>query len=144
MKTEVIYEKKYPRIDYVKEYEKIAAETAADAPAKKQTAEEFLKDLCENTRYVPIPKRFVESKRFIEVVIEVSELYELDLKITRYVDCIDAQLSFDFGGNMKYINNLFGMADEISFFKDKSGRDLGVALIFYTHVVERHGVAIAP
>ena len=144
MKQEIIYEKKYPKIDYRKEFEEQAAYGGTEESEKKLSSEEFMKGLFADIRYIPIPKRIAECERFINEAIRFSELYELNLDITRYDDCVRAHFSFDFFSRMKYINHLFGMADEISFFRGNGNCDISMELDFYTHVLERHGFATAP
>lgn len=144
MKKKLIYESQYPRIDYMKQYEQDKAEVEKGSPIKNSDATDFLKAIRANTQYTPIPKRIAESESFINEAIEVSKLYEIDARIVQYDEKFSAYICFDFGADMQYVARLFGMADRISFFKDKSEHDFAVCLDFYTHVVSRNGMAIAP
>lgn len=144
MTEKLIYEAKYPRIDYMKQYKQDKAEVEEAPPAKFSNANDFFKAIRADTQYTPIPKRIDESESFIREAIAASKLYQLDARIVQREGMISAHLAFDFGGDMKYINHLFGMADRISFFKDKSEHDLAVCLDYYTHVVVRNGISVAP
>ncbi len=144
MKDKLIYEAKYPRINYIKQYEKDRAEVEKDPPAKIPDANDFIKGIRANTQYTPIPKRAEEGEIFINEAIAVTKLYQIDARILQHDEKISVCLSFDFGADMMYISRLFGMADRISFFKDKSDHDFAACLDLYTHIVVRNGMAVAP
>lgn len=144
MEGKIIYQKEYPKKDFLKQYEIDKNAIENDFYTELPNAKDFIRGLYADTRYIPIPKRLEESHEFIHEAIEVSKLYELDASIIEHKEKISVCLSFGFGGDMKYISRLFGMSDRISFFKDKSGSDLAVQLDLYTHVVERKGMAVAP
>ncbi len=139
MKEKLIYKAKYPRIENTKQDEKEQENVESD-PAPK----EYAIAIRANTQYTPIPKRAKESEIFINEAIAVSKLYQIDARIAQREGRICVRLAFDFGVDMQYVTRLFGMADRVSFFKDKSEHDLAVCLDFYTHVVVRNGLAIAP
>ncbi len=100
--------------------------------------------ICANTQYTTIPERDSRSEKFIRGAIRISELYRMNTRIIRHYEKISVHLAFDFSDDLRYINRLFGMADKISFFKDKSKRDLAAKLDFYTHVVLKNGISVAP
>lgn len=58
---------------------------------------------------------------------------------------ISATYYFDFGGGIKYLTDIIGMADNIAFFgrKDKA-YDIVMLLDFYTHAVCRNGRQVSP
>ncbi len=135
----LIYEMKYPHADYTKENK-----YDIEDEEEKLALSELLKGRQADTQYTPIPKRLEESEEFIEMAIRISKLYQTDIRIYLLREKISAYLAFDFGTDMKDVSRLFGIADGISFFKDSNERDLAVCLDFYTHVVVRNGLAIAP
>lgn len=144
MSAEVLYEKRYPRTDLVVDYDQVETDKAVAPNESNHSFEEMLKRFYADTTYVLIPDRVKASEDFVRVAIEVSELYELDTKITRHLDHISVDYSFDCGGGMRDINHVFGMADQFSFFKNINGRDITVSLDFFTHAVVRNGRVVAP
>ena len=95
MSVEIVYEKKYPRIDLMEEMEQIKREMANEPEEPTSTFEEFMQKIQTNTTYVLIPERIKASEEFIQTAIEVSELYELDTRIERHFDHISVTYSFD-------------------------------------------------
>jgi len=144
MSVEIIYEKKYPRIDPMEEMKQIEAEMADEPEEPTPTFDEIMAKIQANTTYVLMPERIKASEDYIRVAIEVSELYELDTKITRHFDRITVNYSFDSCGGLRDINRVFGMADEVAFFKDIYGWDITVSLDFFTHATVRNGRVVAP
>lgn len=139
MSVEIIYEKKYPRIDPMEEME-MANEPEEPTP----TFEEFMCKMQASTTYVLMPERIKASEGFIRTAIEVSELYKLDTKIERHFDHISVNYSFDCCGGLRDINRVFGMADQTSFFKDIYGWDITISLDFFTHASLRNGRVVSP
>ena len=144
MSVEIIYEKKYPRIDPMVEMKQIELEMADEPNEPTPSFDEIMAKIQADTTYVLMPERIKASEKFIQTAIEVSELYELDTKIERHIDRIIVTYSFDSCGGMRDINRVFGMADEFAFFKDIYGWDITVSLDFYTHAVVRNGRVVAP
>ena len=144
MKEKLIYKAKYPRIEGKKQDEQDQDNIESAPVAQTPDSKEFAVATRADTQYTPIPKRAKESETFINEAIAVSKLYQIDARIAKREGRISVRLAFDFGADVKYATRLFGMADRISFFKDKSEHDFAVCLDFYTHVVSRNGMAIAP
>ena len=144
MSVEIIYEKKYPRIDPMEELKQVEMEAADEPEQPRPTFDEIMQKIYANTTYVLMPERIKASEEFIQTAIEVSELYELDTKIERHLDHISVNYSFDCCGGLRDINKVFGMADQFSFFKDIYGWDITVSMDFYTHAVVRNGRVVAP
>ncbi len=134
MQAEVIFERKYQKIT-------LDTETAAALEKPCPAIHEKRKA---DTLYLLIPERILSSRRFIRTAIEVSALYELDVKITRHVGHICASFSFDCGGGLRDIKRVFAMADEFAFFQGINGRDITICLDYYTHAVIRNGRVVAP
>ena len=144
MNKETIYEKTYPRIDAVKEMLQIEQEMADESNEPVPSFEEIMQKIQANTTYVVMPERIKNSEKFIQMAIEVSELYELDTRIDRHFDHISVTYSFDCGGGLQEINRVFGMADQFSFFTNIHGRDITVSLDYFTHATVRNGRIVSP
>ena len=144
MSIEIIYEKKYPRIDPMEEITKINMEMDNEENLPMPSFSDFMNKILSDTTYVLLPERIEASSEFIRTAIEVSELYELDTKIERHIDRISVNYSFDCCGGLRDINRVFGMADEFAFFKNIHGWDITVSFDFYTHAVLRNGMIVYP
>ena len=92
-----------------------------------------------------MPERAEAANEFVRKAIEVSDLYEMDIKIEKRTSHISVTYYFDFGGGMKALTDIIGMADDLAFFgrKDKE-YDLVLFLDFYTHTVYRNGHKVNP
>ena len=144
MSVEIIYKKKYLRIDPMEELKRVEMEAADELEQPRPTFDEIMQKNYANTTYVLMPERIKASEEFIQIAIEVSELYELDTKIERHLDHISVNYSFDCCGGLRDINRVFGMADEVAFFKDIYGWDITVSLDFFTHATVRNGRVVSP
>ena len=144
MESEVIFEKKYPRVDYLAQCELAKAEIAENPNKEKLSHDEIMERIYGGLTYTLIPERIKKSEKFIREAIKISRLYELDIKILQHIDHISVDLSFDCGGAIHYINRLFGMADQFFFFKDLHDRDLTICLDFYTHTATKDGRIFSP
>jgi len=144
MSVEIVYEKKYPRIDPMVELKQVEMEAADEPEQPRPTFDEIMQKTYANTTYVLMPERIKASEKFIQTAIEVSELYELDTKIVRHLDHISVDYSFNCCGGLRDINRVIGMADQSSFFKDIFGWDITISLDFFTHAVVRNGRVVAP
>lgn len=144
MSIEIIYEKKYPRIDPIEEITKTKMEMGNRGNLPMPSFSDFMNKILSDTTYVLLPERIEASSEFIRTAIEVSELYELDTKIERHIDHISVSYSFDCCGGLRDINRVFGMADEFAFFKNIHGWDITVSFDFYTHAVLRNGMIMYP
>lgn len=143
MDTGVVYERKYPKVDAEALYREME-EQASDETGQPSTFNEIMAKIYSNTAYVIMPQREQECEAFIEVAIEVSELYEIDCKITNHFDHVTVNYSFDCAGNMRELKRVFSLADDYSFFAGIYDRDITVCLDYYTHAVVRNGRVIFP
>ena len=134
MNEKLVYEIKYPHSEPVKIPVQIS-----EAPS---TSSYF--GILASEHYTIIPERYSRSEEFINEVIRISKLYQINARIVRHYEKISVHLAFDFGCNLPYLNSIFAMADKISFSKDESDRDIAADLDFYTHVVVKNGMSIAP
>ena len=144
MSKEIIYEKKYPRIDPMVELKNSTQERVDDPKEPIPTFEEIMKKIQTNTTYVLMPERIKGSEEFIQTAIEISKLYELDTRIERRFDHISVIYSFDCCGGLRYINQVFKMADQFSFFTDIHDRDITISFDYFTHASVRNGRIVSP
>ena len=142
MNVKTIYEKKFPPTD-IEKIEQDISEMKDTLKNDRLSFDEIMNKLFKDITFVPLPDRIKNSEKFIEMAIELSEHYEIDIVIKRYHDSINVNYYFD-GGSIRNINNLFGMADEFSFGKDVLGYDIEVSLTYYTHAKTRQGRTITP
>ena len=137
---EVIYEKKFPKCEMTSDEELAEDEVDADEPKERLTFEQIMEKIYKDVTYVPMPERTEEAKAFLRKAIEVSELYEMDVKIERRTTHISVTYYFNFGGGMKALTDIIGMADDLAFFGRKDNEyDIVMSLDFYTHTVYRNG-----
>jgi len=144
MNKEIIYEKKYPRIDPMEELKNCTQEIDDEPKGPIPTFEEIMQKIQANTTYVLMPERIKDSEEFIRTAIEISKLYELDTRIERRFDHISVTYSFDCCGGLRYINQVFKMADQFSFFTNINGRDITISLDYFTHASVRNGRIVSP
>lgn len=100
-------------------------------------------EIFKDVTFTPLPERIKNCELFIEKAIELSEYYEMDVVIKRYDDSVSVHYFFD-GGSIRNINQLLGMADEISLWKDVLGYNIELTLTYYTHAKMRRGRVITP
>ena len=137
---EVIYEKRFPKWEMPSDEELAEDKVDADEPKERLTFEQIMEKIYKDVTYVPMPERTEEAKAFLRKAIEVSELYEMDVKIERRTTHISVTYYFDFGGGMKALTDIIGMADDLAFFGRKDNEyDIVMSLDFYTHTVYRNG-----
>lgn len=140
--SEVIYEKKYPTA--IEELEKIRKEHKTDEQDDIKPFDEFMRDIAVSTTRILLPRRIKGARQFIAKAIKLSELYELDIEITKHDDSVSVDLSFDSAGCMGFLKSLVSTADDISFFAGIRGREITMSLDYYTHAVERNGRVVVP
>lgn len=137
--SRIIYEKKYPKESF---------DEQAIVPEKRKepdiSFEEYMRRVYENRFSIPIPARENSAKAFIAAVKDVSELYQLDVKITEHIDHISADFYFNEGGNLRYFTEVLRLADDISFFANVQGYDIVMSLDYYTHAVFMGGRQVHP
>ena len=141
MFSEVIYEKKFPK------QEMPHIESSMEEPKDKKerlSFEEIINKIYKDVVYVLDPVREKRLQGFIDKAIEISELYELDIKINKHLSHVTVDYFFDGGGDLRYLLEVIKMADSIAFFPNNSGYALVVCLDFYTHFEYRNGRQINP
>lgn len=145
MRNDVIYEKRFPKLEHPSsdEIEEIAA--SSNDETEHLTFEEIMERIYKDVVYILMPERVAKADEFVRKAVEISNLYEMDIKIEKRTSHISATYYFDFGGGMKHLTDIIGMADDIAFFgrKDKE-YDIVMSLDFYTHAVYRNGRKVNP
>lgn len=145
MIKEVIYEKKFPKWEMPSEEELAEIEVDADEQKEHLIFEQIIEKIYEGVEYVLMPERVEAANRFVRKAIEVSELYEMDIKIEKRTSHISTTYYFNYGGGMKHLTDIIGMADDLAFFGRKDNAyDIVMSLDFYTHAVYRKGRQINP
>lgn len=137
--SRIIYEKKYPKETPEEQTEGLEKQRIPDI-----SFEEFMRRGYENRFSTPIPNRVNGAQAFIAAVKNVSGIYQLDVKITEYIDHISADFYFNAGGSLCYIKEVLILADDISFFPGVNGYDILMSLDYYTHAVFVRGRQVYP
>lgn len=136
------------RIIYEKEYPKETPEEQTYEPEGRRTPdisfEEFIRQGYEKRFSIPIPHRENGAKAFISAAKKVSELYQIDVKITEYIDHISVDFYFDAGGSLCDMKEVLKLADDISFFPGVDSYDIMMSLDYYIHAVFMGGRQIHP
>ena len=147
MSSETIYEKKFPKLEMpsFEELDEVKISTDVDENKERLSFEQIMAEIYKDVIYVLMPERAEAADEFVRKAIEVSELYEMDIKIEKSTSQISVTYYFDFGGNMKHLTEIIGMADDIAFFGIKDmAYDIVMSLDFYTHATFRNGRQVNP
>ena len=98
----------------------------------------------ENRFSIPIPDRVDGARDFVAAAKDVSELYQLDVKITEHSDRISVDYYFNEGGGMRDFKEVMRLADDISFFANLQGYNIILSLDYYTRAVFAGGRQLHP
>ena len=143
---EVIYEKTYPREDIAELHAALYEEVEDQDREEKQrmTFDEIIEEIYEGVEYEPLPERAKSAEIFVELAKRISEIYELNVKITRRHSHISVDYCFNSSGCMGFLKYIMRFADDISFFANINGYDIVMSIDHYTHAETRHGRRIHP
>lgn len=143
---EVIYEKTYPREDVAELHAALSEEVDAQDrdETKRMTFDEIIEEIYEGVEYELLPERAKSAEIFVELAKRISEIYELDVKITRRHSHISVDYCFNSSGCMGFLKHIMRFADDISFFANINGYDIVMSIDHYTHAETRHGRRIHP
>ena len=83
-------------------------------------------------------------RNLLYLIREISELYELDVKITKHVSHISVDYYLGATSCMRYLKDVIKFADDISFFANIEGYKIVLCLDCYTHAVYHRGRRIYP
>lgn len=144
--AEVIYEKTYPREDTEELHAALSEEVDVQdhGEKKRMTFDEIIEEIYEGVEYEPLPERAKSAEIFVELAKRISEIYELDVKITRRHSHISVDYCFNSSGCMGFLKHIIRFADDISFFANIKGYEIVMSLDHYTHAETRHGRRIHP
>ena len=109
-----------------------------------ESYEKFQKLISEEFICILLPSRQKGAKEFMKVAREISELYELDIKITKCVGYIAVDYYFNSCFGLCYLKDIIQMADEIGFYANTHGYDINLSLNYYTHAIFHHGRQLRP
>lgn len=141
----IIYEKKFPKQDWLGETEQNCVDAEHCAfPDKPVTAASILEWKARNTVYILIPGRQKAVRQFISTAIRLSEENQIDIKIVRDFECVTVSLMFEARPGMGYLKEVIRYADNINFFANVNGYEIIISLDCYTHAVYRHGIQLYP
>lgn len=144
LEEEVIYEKVYPE-EILEETETVMSEEKALQEENKHlTIDEILDEIYRNIEYVPLPERVKTAELFIKTAIEISETYELDVKIVQHYSHISVDYYFNSAGSMGFLKKVIRLADDITFFANIKGYEIVMSIEHYTHAEYRRGRRIRP
>ena len=114
---EIIYGKRYPK-ESMENYIALTDWLNRELSQKPVPSfDQFQKRLEEDYIYILIPHRQRIAKKFVWIAREISELYELDVKITKHVSHISVDYYFGATSCMRYLKDVIKFADDISFLR---------------------------
>ena len=142
---EVLYEKKYPK-ESPEDLEELQRQLDAGDLEEHEmpSAEEFFRRLRKDDLYIPLPERKQKAANFIRAARKVSQLYELDITITKHISHISAEFCFTASAGLRDLLDVMRLADDIAFFANIRGYEIVLCLDFYTHAVIHKGRWINP
>ena len=125
---QIIYEKAYPKRNQ-DELATLPSQSGAPTP------DSFLKQLETSYTCILIPERQRAARSFVQLARKISELYELDIKITEYDTHISVSYYFNAGGGLRCFKDPAVYADDVTFFSNVNGYEIVMCLDYYTHAV---------
>ena len=139
---EIIYEKTYPKDNW----EELIKDLELPQPSisTAESYEGFKKLMSEEIVCVLLPGRQKGAKEFVRVAREISELYELDITITRHVGYIAVDYYFNSCFGLCYLKDVIQLADEIGFYANTHGCEINLNLNYFTHAIFHHGRQLRP
>lgn len=140
----ILYQKRYQREDAELDAAIQAEIDKQHDDVKWMTPDDIIKSLTNGLESEEIPGRRQSVKDFIRTAIQISEIYELDIKITRYDTHVTVDYNFDFGGALGWMIDIIKMADDVSLFHPTEGHEIIMSIDYYTHAVYRRGKKILP
>lgn len=146
LEEKVIYEKTYPQEDIDELHAAMSEEDAAqdESENKRMTFDEILDEIYDGVEYEPLPEREKSAELFVKTAINISETYELDVKIVKHYSHISVDFCFNSSGCMGFLKHIIRFADDISFFANIKGYEIVMSIDHYTHAETRHGRRVHP
>ena len=147
LEKKIIYEKTYPK-ESIEEIRAFMIDNddphKADKNKKNLTFDTFIEEVYKNVEFVYLPERKKSAKAFVKTAIEISQIYELDVKITQHYSHISVDYYINNTASMGLLKRVVAFADDISFFSKIKGCDIVMSIDHYTHAVLRHGRQMQP
>lgn len=147
LEEKIIYEKTYPK-ESIEEISAFMTDKddplKADKIKKQSTFDTFIEGAYKDVKFVYLPERKKSAKAFVKTAIEISQIYELDVKVTQHYSHISVDYYFNNTVSMGLLKRLVAFADDISFFSNIKGYDILMSIAHYTHAVLRHGRQMQP
>lgn len=135
----IIYSKRFPRDDFDEtEMAKLLREHPPEEPIDTEKAFQEFMNRVNNSTYVVRPDKMAFRKKFIDLAIEYSANYDVDMIIKERAYFIEVTMYCMYGACFedanKMLSELIGMSDRICSFDGKSGDcDFIITLDYYTH-----------
>ena len=134
----IIYSKRFPRTsleDFLKEHD---VTDDFPLPIQLESPDKFFNRMIEDSAYILNPSKAARQQRFIDLAIDLSSNFEIDMEIkdcfyyittTMYLDCATC------AGSLKSMfAELITMSDRISsFISSTDPCDFIISLDYYTH-----------
>lgn len=135
-----IYSKRFPKKDdaFMRELSE-QADSDEENYEPSVTFEEFKRHIIEDSVYVVDPKKMKERQTFINLAIELSSEYEINMDITEYCYRVEVKIYADDSSFAGYLKTLFArlitMCDRISHFANLKEKEFDLTLIldYHTH-----------
>ncbi len=137
-----IYEKKFPKEEIP--ILEIPEEATASTETEHLTFDEIMERISKDIVCVIMPGREEKAIAFMRKAVEISELYEIDIKIEEHLSHVRVTYCFNCGVGMKRMTDIIGAADDVAFFTHNKGYDIAMCLDFYTHAEYRRGRLVNP
>ena len=133
-----IYSRRFPKKnmdDFLRE-RGISPETI---PEPSISYEQFCKLYEENSEYVIIPQKAKRRQRFIDIAMELSSVYEIDMDIVVYPYYVQVEIYANDATYTRHLKSLYAelavMSDCITHFTSLKGKefDFTIILDYHTH-----------
>ncbi len=133
-KERLIFSRRFPRIDP----DQAVAEMTEDTADDLESCEEFLREIQENSAYVPRPDKLKERGRFINLAKRLSLDYKFDVDIKEHDYFVSVHLHLYHGVYARTLKQklagLMDLCDCIGIFsRETEACDFTLCLDYYTH-----------
>lgn len=133
MTDKLLLSLRYPKIDFKAADELLNGTLTENLKDKIQHCLDIIKDPINKGGYIPIEGRDKAKHRFIELVRDFSEDFEVDLDVTETDICIIADFYFDTVGYFSHLITAMIMADNIFVIPQTTDGRAILSLIYNTH-----------
>jgi len=146
LNDKIIYEKHYPKLEFamMESADDSQNEISLENKPENLSFEQILEKIYKDVVYILLPERQLMAKEFLRKAINISNIYELDVKIRQHFDHITVNYYFNCAGCMGFLKEIIAYSDDIAFFNNIDGFEIVLSLDFYTHAVYRKDRRIKP